>query len=453
MRIRRFIVFGCFAAGALGQTAVTLEDCVRAGLEANPALAAAEADARSAREDAGQALASFFPSVDVSGSFKRQSLVPRLKFPEITLPVGGGIPFSIFPEGGMALGVRDASDIRLTASQPVFTGFRLLHAKKMADAAASARRSETDAKRSECVQAVEAAYGRALQARKMLDLAKSGREQVGGHLADVERFFDQGLVRQDERLKARVRRTEADLAVMQAENAIRLADAVLENAVGRPLPAGYELAPVTPDPERAPDLDASLAAAEAGRPELASARFARRAAEQGKGVASGRWFPTLAAFGTLGYGKPGINFIGKEWMDYWIVGAGLEWNLWEWGKTRSRFRQAALQALKMTETERKVREAVVLDVTRAVLRVEEAGKRLALTTEMESQAGEGFRVAENLYRQGQSTHSEFFDAQSEWTRAGTAKVQAEIDLFTAQSEWRKAVGKRDYELRMTNEKR
>jgi outer membrane protein len=448
MIIRHLLLFGFFAAACAGQTRVTLDDCIRAGLESNPSMAVAEAEARSAGEDVTQALASFFPSLDVSGSFRRQSMVPKLEFPEIVLPWSSGPPISLFPEGGMSLGVRDAAELRLTATQPLFTGFRLIRAKRMADAAASARAAEADAKRNDCVQTVEAAYGRSLQARKLLDIAKSGRGQVGAHLADVERFFEQGLIKRDELLKARVKSTEADLVVLQAENAVRMADAFLVNAIGRPLPEAAELADVTPDAAAgaivAADLEASIELAEKSRPELAASRFAKKAADEGKGAAAGRWFPSVAAFGTLGYGKPGLNFIGREWMDYWLVGAGLEWNLWEWGKTRSRYRQASLQAGKMRETERKIRDAVALDVTQAVFRLEEAGQRLALTAEMEAQAGEGFRVAENLYKQGQSSHSEFFDAQSEWDRSRTLHVQAGIDLFIAQSVWRRAVGRNGY---------
>lgn len=441
----RILLFGAWiSAVCSGQTMVTLEDCVRAGLESNPSLAVAEADARSAKEDASQALASFFPSVDASGSFRRQSMVPKLEFPEIVLPWSSGPPVSLFPEGGMSLGVRDQTDLRLTATQPLFTGFRLVHAKRAADAAASARAAEVHARRGECVQTVEAAYGGCLKARKLLDIAKSGREQVGAHLSDVERFYEQGLIKRDELLKARVKRTEAELAVLRAENAVKLADAFLQNAMGRPLPAGAVLSDVKPEPAVSADLETSIGLAEQARPELAGARFAVKAAEAGKGAAAGRWFPSVAAFGALGYGKPGLNFIGGEWMDYWLVGAGLEWNLWEWGKTRSRHRQASLLAGKMKDTERKIREAVVLDVTAAVLRLEEAGKRLALVTEMEAQASEGFRVAENLYKQGQSSHSEFFDAQSEWDRSRTLKAQAEIDVFMARSAWRKAVGKNNY---------
>ncbi len=444
MSVRNWLIFGFFATACAGQTLVTLEECVRFGLESNPSLAVAEADARSAKEDAAQAMASFFPSVDASGSFRRQSMVPKLEFPSIALPWSSGPPVSLFPEGGMSLGVRDQTDLRLTATQPLFTGFRLVHAKRAADAAVSARSAEAQARRSECVQTVEAAYAGCLKARKLLDIVKSGRDQVGAHLSDVEGFFEQGLIKRDELLKARVKRTEAELAVLQAENAVRLAEAFLENAMGRPLPAGAVLSDVALDTSASVHLETSIGLAEQARPELAAARFAVKAAEAGKGVAAGRWFPSVAAFGALGYGKPGLNFIGAEWMDYWLVGAGLEWNLWEWGKTRSRHKQASLLALKMKDTERKIREAVVLDVTAAVLRLEEAGKRLALVTEMEEQASEGFRVAENLYKQGQSSHSEFFDSQSEWDRSRTLKAQAEIDVFIARSAWRRAVGRSGY---------
>lgn len=43
--------------------------------------------------------------------------------------------------------------------------------------------------------------------------------------------------------------------------------------------------------------------------------------------------PRLYAFGTLGYGNPALNFFKDEFRGYYIVGAGLQWKLWDWGKT------------------------------------------------------------------------------------------------------------------------
>jgi len=423
-----------------GQNPITLEWCVRTALSRNPGLRAAETETRIAREDSKQAWSSFLPSLDASGSFKRQSTVPRLEIPPITLPFNGGIPFSIFPGGGMELGLRNNTDLRMTVLQPIFTGFRLIYRKKMTNALEESKGLEEAQKRNELVLNVETAFGLALKAGKVLEIAKSGRDQVAAHLADAERFFEQGLVKKDEWLKAKVRRTEADLAVLQAENVVALASAALENAIGEKLGSGavFEWTLDTAGPEI--DLSASVEKARSGRPEIAAIRAARRAAEAGKGLARGGVFPSVAVFGSLGYGKPGINFIGKKWMDYWVVGAGAEWNLWSWGKTRSQMRQAELKSAGLSETLRQIEEGIALEVAQDCLRLDEARKRLGLTAEMEAQAQESYRVAENLYRQGQSSHTEFFDTQSEYTRARLARAQAEIDLMLARANWRKAVG-------------
>jgi outer membrane protein len=428
------------SVAARGQNPVTLEWSVRTALSRNPGLRAAETETRSAREDTKQARTSFFPSLDASGSFKRQSTVPQLEIPAITRPFGGGTPFSIFPEGGMALGLRDTYDFRITLSQPLFTGFRLIHRKKMAVAFEETRRMEEAQKRSELVFRVETAFGTVLKTEKVLEIAKSGRDQVGAHLADVEKFFGLGLIKKDELLKARVKCTEADVAVLQAKNGMALATAALENAIGESIPPGavFEWTPEAESP--AVDGSESIQRARSERPELAAVRSARRAAEAGKGLARGGVFPSIALFGSLGYGKPGLDFIGKKWMDYWVVGAGAEWNLWSWGKTRSQMRQADLKSAGLSETQRQVEEGIVLEVTQACLRLDEARERLILTAEMEAQAKESYRVAENFYTQGQSSHTEFFDAQSECTRARLARAQAEIDLMLAFANWRRAVG-------------
>jgi outer membrane protein len=422
------------------QNPLTLEWCVRTALNRNPGLRAAETETRSAREDSKQALSSFLPSLDVSGSFKRQSTVPKLEIPSITLPFGGGTAFSIFPGGGMELGLRDNYDFRMTVSQPIFTGFRLINRKKMTNAIEESKHLEEAQKRNELILKVETAFGTALKAGKVLDIAKSGRDQVGAHLSDVGHLFDQGIAKKDELLKAKVRLTEADLAVLQAENGVALAFAALENAIGEKLEPGatFEWKPPVDVPEI--DLTASLEKARSGRPEIGALRAARRAADAAKGFAAGGAFPSVALFGSLGYGKPGINFIGREWMDYWVVGAGVEWNLWSWGKTRSQMRQADLKSAGLSETLRQAEEGVALEVTQARLRMDEARKRVGLTAEMEAQAQESYRIAENLYRQGQSTHADFFDAQSECARAQLARAQADVDLMLARANWRKALG-------------
>jgi outer membrane protein TolC len=43
--------------------------------------------------------------------------------------------------------------------------------------------------------------------------------------------------------------------------------------------------------------------------------------------------PKMYVFGTFGMGNPAYNFFKDELRGYYIVGAGLHWNIWDWSKT------------------------------------------------------------------------------------------------------------------------
>ncbi len=44
--------------------------------------------------------------------------------------------------------------------------------------------------------------------------------------------------------------------------------------------------------------------------------------------------PFIYAFGQTGYGRPGLNMLVNNFADWYMVGAGLSWNLWDYHKTR-----------------------------------------------------------------------------------------------------------------------
>ncbi|MEI7525748.1 MAG: TolC family protein [Mariniphaga sp.] len=44
--------------------------------------------------------------------------------------------------------------------------------------------------------------------------------------------------------------------------------------------------------------------------------------------------PFIYAFGQGGYGRPGLNMLDTNFADWYMVGAGLSWNIWDWHKSR-----------------------------------------------------------------------------------------------------------------------
>jgi outer membrane protein TolC len=88
--------------------------------------------------------------------------------------------------------------------------------------------------------------------------------------------------------------------------------------------------------------------------------------EAGKELAARKRMPVLYAYGQTGYGKPGYNMLSGEWDFYYMVGAGLRWNIWDWDKS-GRERQLLEQQQLILENQRSS-----FDKELEALRVQEA---------------------------------------------------------------------------------
>jgi outer membrane protein TolC len=54
-----------------------------------------------------------------------------------------------------------------------------------------------------------------------------------------------------------------------------------------------------------------------------------------KSLLSSKTLPKLNVFGQLGYGRPGLNMFLTEFDKFYIVGAKLSWNIWNWSYTKN----------------------------------------------------------------------------------------------------------------------
>jgi outer membrane protein TolC len=104
----------------------------------------------------------------------------------------------------------------------------------------------------------------------------------------------------------------------------------------------------------------------ADRPEHQLFDLKKASMEAGKELAARKRMPVLYAYGQTGYGKPGYNMLSGEWDFYYMVGAGLRWNIWDWDKS-GRERQLLEQQQLILENQRSS-----FDKELEALRVQEA---------------------------------------------------------------------------------
>lgn len=71
------------------------------------------------------------------------------------------------------------------------------------------------------------------------------------------------------------------------------------------------------------------------RPEIQLFNLQNQQLASSKEIISKNKLPKINAFGTAGYGNPGLNMLNNSFQTFYILGLKANWNVWDWSKTKS----------------------------------------------------------------------------------------------------------------------
>jgi len=72
---------------------------------------------------------------------------------------------------------------------------------------------------------------------------------------------------------------------------------------------------------------------ELARPEIILFTLQKSKLDKSEEVLKNSRKPFVFAFGQAGYGRPGLNMLDNNFADWYMIGAGLSWNIWDWHKS------------------------------------------------------------------------------------------------------------------------
>jgi len=179
-----------------------------------------------------------------------------------------------------------------------------------------------------------------------------------------------------------------------------------------------------------PDFELS-GQGELNRPEHLLFDLKHNSLEAGKELAGSKRMPVLYAYGQTGYGKPGYNMMSGDWDHYYMVGAGLHWNIWDWNSTKKdqqvlSYKQQVLQNQRRSfdqELEgRLVQEEEKIEQFRQTMLIEEE----VLGLQEEISAAAATRLA-----QGTMTATEYITELNKESMARIRLVSYRVQLMQA----------------------
>lgn len=406
----------------------TLQDAWQIATAEDLTIEAAELRVAAAEADLAAAKGGRWPALVASANTTQFSETPAFDFSAAGLP--GQLPLF----SGSSLLMADAH-----VTWPIFTSGMLGNSVRAAKSSVSAQRQQAKAHAQDVRLNVAAAYVGVLRANSALGVADSQVRSLTQHVHDVDDMFTTGAVAKNDLLAAEVSLAAAQQRQLQAQNSVDLATAVYNKSLGRPLTDAVSL------DENLPGLDSRLDAtslqaltetAFSNREELAGLHSAADATSARAESTRAQSRPQLALVG--GYTALENNFLNRE--DFWSVGVGLQWAIFDASRSRDRANALSLQSSALFREYRDLQSVIELQVRSAWLHLNETSARIKLADRAVLQADENLRVVRDRYRNGEGTNTEVLDAEGLRTLSRSNYDNAQYDAAFARYSLQRATG-------------
>lgn len=405
---------------------LTLQRCIEIALKKQPTIVASTYNVNVAQSRIGQAKSGYYPQIDLSSGYSRVS------------PASSGSSATSARIGVDTDKAFDQFSSSATLRQTLYDFGKTSTQVRVRDLDLDSSRSDLDNVTTQIAFNVKQAYYTVLQAKKNKAVSEETVKQFQQHLDQAKGFYEVGTKPKFDVTKAEVDLSNAKLSLIRSENAIKLATATLNNAMGVPYAPEYVLEDNLSFLKYAATFEDVLSKAYENRPDLKASVLKRKAAEESVALAKKNYFPVLT--GNAGYNWSGEKFNSQE--DGWNLGASISFPLFSGFLTKYQVEEsrATLEVLRANEELQK--QTIFLDVQNAYLNLKEAEERIPVAELSVKQSTENLDIANGRYSAGVGSPIEVTDAQVAYTNAKTAYIQALSDYKVAQASLEKAMGVR-----------
>ena len=444
--------------------ALSVEEAIASGLATDPGILAAALDARAAKFREADARFKMLPSLAISAGYTQLSPEPALSFSSLpSSDIQALINDGYMPTLEKLTPVLDdlfspidhSEDVRVDLQYPIFAGFRLEEAAKIAKYQALGKEAATELTQQALAFEIRRAYWESVRTQSNVQAVRNALELESVLHDETAKLAAQGMASEADSLGEEARYDQTKLALDEILSGRELAFLTLSSLVGdRDASQGEEVEyTLTSVPGSTPPAD-TLKAAEAGddralveralanRPETKAAAIALEAEEAARVAARSDLYPTLSLTGSLFYADPDPRIFPEEdqFNLSWSVGLRLRYDIGGVPGAIERGKAADTDLEKARADLARKRDAIALDVRKCALALKRARNSLELTQGMVAQAEEGERVAGQKYGVGMAKHSDVLQAQLALIRAHLAVESKLIDVEIAQADFARAIG-------------
>lgn len=397
---------------------MTLDNCIRLALGNNPQINAAFQDILASDARIKQVWSNYFPTITWQTGYT------KLKQLQLSDALGRNLEFNYYLLGQVSL-QEMLYDFGVTQNQATIRKLDYEAYKKTFEATVN-----------DVIYQTKDAYYNVLFAYEAKRVAQDTVDKYQLFYNQARAFYTTGMNPKVDVTIAETNLSSAKLKLIQAENAVNLAIAKLNNVMGVPYIERYDVLdrlqykPINLTFEQAIDT------ARDSRPELKLAEIRVEGTNQTVKLTKKSYFPTISLEGQYQRG-------GKSWNSNYgyNFGAYLTFPSINAMLIRNEIKEAKYLYDKELANARNTQNTIYLEIQNAYLQLEEKRNQLPVAILQVKQAKENYELSYGRYRVGEASPTELKDAENSYEQAQLTYYTALYEYNSAKALLEKSIGK------------
>ena len=303
-----------------GQKILTLKECYNMATSANALAGEKDAYSSISMIKENNLSKGWLPSLDANGSILYNSSVADISGILGALPIPG-IAGAIKPVPN------EQYKITVDINQVIYDGGAIKSAKAIEKADRSVNEKQVETDLYKLRGQINGYYFNLLLLSRQKELLNSWLGLINKRLLSLQSALNNGFI------------IKSDIDVLTSEK-IKIEQQLTENEIRKTsllkilsLVTGTD---IDSSAELIPPAIPDETSAELLRPELQLFDLRKEQLAAGVKMIDSKRMPKAFGFASMGYGNPpGSNFFKDEFASYYIVGAGIKWNIFDWNKAKN----------------------------------------------------------------------------------------------------------------------
>jgi outer membrane protein len=406
--------------------ALTIEECIKIALKNNYLVRSSYEVHRAAEADVVSARSRLLPNISTYTGWTRYDAE---KF--------------IYVEGRDPYFSRDFYNYGLSLSQSIFNGG--YNWANFNSARAGEKGAYADYKLSQQAVALTIKQDcyELLKAKTLLDVQKDAVKRSEEQMNMAKARYDLGSASLSDYLKAKVQLGNDNLALITAENSLKLAQANLNNDLGIDLLSPVDVAAELTYQKLEVDIEQVIKQRLGLHPDIGKAESMVNQAKSNISMARSALLPSISFGGSYSWSDGRTPDSWSDWKvnDSWRIGISVGLNIFDGFQSLANIQKGKANLRSADENLNQKKRDVELEIRQSYLAVREAEQKIEVTDEALKAAEQDLKLTQEKYNLGAASMLELLDANVSFKTAKNNQVDALYDYNLAVARFEKAIGK------------